>query len=382
MILGIDASSIRAGGALNHLSELLANSPQPHGFSRVIVWGGRETLANIKEHPWLEKSHQPRLDQHLVFRMLWQVHSLTRLAREAKCDVLFVPSGSYIGAFRPMVTFHQNLLPFEFRELKRFGYSLQTLKGLMLRWTQGRTFRRADGVIFLTEHARDVVMQVIGSTAGLTATIPHGVDPRFCAPPRQQFAIDHYSASRPFRLLYVSTVTFYKHHWHVVEAVARLRAEGVPIALDLVGPEQRRPMTRLRAAMHQFDPAGEFVRYIGPVAHEELHRCHLGADAFVFASSCETFGQVVTEAMSCGLPIACSNRSSMSEFLGDAGVYFDPENPQDIARAIRDLVDSPQRRASLAQAAFDRAQAYSWHRCASETLAFLANVANRTGASC
>ena len=65
----------------------------------------------------------------------------------------------------------------------------------------------------------------------------------------------------------------------------------------------------------------------------------------------------------------------MPELVGDAGLYFDPEDPEDIARALRELVESAPRRDSLARAAFERAQTYSWSRCAEETLEFLATAA-------
>ena len=84
---------------------------------------------------------------------------------------------------------------------------------------------------------------------------------------------------------------------------------------------------------------------------------------------------ILLEGMASGLPIACSNRGPMPEVLSDAGVYFDPENEDDIARALRELIDSPELRTRLAKASFERVQAYSWRRCASETFGFLANIA-------
>jgi glycosyltransferase involved in cell wall biosynthesis len=214
----------------------------------------------------------------------------------------------------------------------------------------------------------------------VTRVIPHGIDSRFRASPRVQEPIERYSAARPFRLLYVSIVNVYKHQWHVVEAVARLRAQGLPVVLELVGPAYGPALARLRETMHRLDPSGEAVEYVGPIAYEELHRRYRDADLFVFASSCETFGQIVTEAMSCGLPIACSNRAAMPELLGDAGVYFDPENPHDIACALRELINSPLRRETVAHAAFERARDYSWQKCASDTLQLLADaaIAHRT----
>lgn len=378
MILGIDASNIRAGGGVTHLVELLrAARPETAGFTRVVLWGGRQTLARVDDRPWLVKSHQPLLDRSLPLRTFWQGARLSRLAHGARCDVLFVPGGSYLGTFRPMVTFNQNLLPFDIRELRRFGFSWTLLRGLLLRTTQGRTFRHADGVIFLTRHAADTVRDVIGRSGGASAIIPHGVDPRFDAPPRVQLPLDRYSPERPFKLLYVSVVNAYKHQWHVVDAVARLRAEGLPVTLELVGPGYGQATARLQEAMRRHDPEGAFVRYAGAIDYNELHARYHEADLFVFASSCETFGQIVTEAMASGLPVACSNRAAMPELLGDAGVYFDPENPHDIACALLELINSPRKREQAARDAFLQARQYSWGKCADQTFAFLAAAARR-----
>jgi nucleoside-diphosphate-sugar epimerase len=76
--------------------------------------------------------------------------------------------------------------------------------------------------------------------------------------------------------------------------------------------------------------------------------------------------------MASGLPIACSNRGPMPEVLRDAGVYFDPEKPTEIAEAIRKLIEYPALRTEKAEAAFERARAFTWERCADETFGFLA----------
>jgi glycosyltransferase involved in cell wall biosynthesis len=373
MILGIDASNIRAGGGLTHLVELLrAANPLAHGFSQVWVWSGQSTLNCIADRPWLVKSHDVLLDSSLPFRTFWQTFKLSRQARMAGCCVLFVPGGSYAGDFQPMVTFSQNLLPFEKREMWRYGWSRIIFKMMLLRWTQAYSFRHAAGLIFLTHYAKDVVMRLIKTAPGKTAIIPHGVDARFFGPPRQQMPISRYSVDRPFRILYVSIIDMYKHQWHVAEAVAQLRKSGFPVVLELTGPAYPPALKRLRQTLGAIDPNGDFVRYTGVVPHTELHSRYAQADLGLFASSCETFGQILVEMMSAGLPIACSNRSAMPELLGDAGVYFDPERPIDIAHALRTLINSPDLRAKLAKASYERVHAYSWQRCADETFGFLA----------
>lgn len=378
MRLGIDAANIRAGGGVTHLVELLrAADPLAYGFSQVTVWSAKATLDRIEDRPWLVKSHQPMIERGLLQRVFWQRFKLSRLARESACTVLFVPGGSYAGDFHPMVTMSQNLLPFEWRELRRYGWTWITLKMLLLRWTQSQTFRQANGLIFLTQYAQNEVMRVVNTTVGQTTIIPHGIDGRFASSPREQRAISRYSLDHPFRILYVSIIDVYKHQWHVAEAVAKLRECGLPVVLDLVGPANSRALERLRQTLDRVDPAGKFVSYSGPVPHAELHARYALTDLFLFASSCETFGQILVEAMSSGLPIACSKRSAMSELLGDAGMYFDPEDSSDIYHAVRELIESPELRARLANASFERAQLYSWRRCADETFKFLAEMVRR-----
>jgi glycosyltransferase involved in cell wall biosynthesis len=376
VIAGIDASNIRGGGGVTHLVEVLrAARPQMAGFSQVIVWAGSTTLRLIEDRPWLVKCHQPTLDRSLFHRALWQRLSLQTLARSARCDILFVPGGSYAGSYRPVVTMSRNLLPFESSEFKRFGWSWAAARLRLLRVAQTGTLRRADGVIFLTRYAQDVVTRAIGAASGKAIIIPHGIDSRFCQDPKAQLPIDQFDLDRPMRLLYVSIVDLYKHQWHVAEAVSQLRKSGIPIVLNLVGPAYPPALKRLNRALRRLDPGAEFISYVGAVPHSQLHTQYAQADLCVFASSCENMPNILLEGMASGLPIACSKRGPMPEVLGDAGVYFDPESAADIGQALRQLIDSPPLRTKLARSSFDRAHIYSWNRCASETFEFLAQVA-------
>lgn len=378
MIIGIDASNIRGGGGVTHLVELLrAADPKAHEFSQIILWSGQCTLNKIEDRSWLVKMHSRSLEKDLFHRTLWQRFQLSNMARSAGCDVLFVPGGAFGGDFEPMVTMNRNLLPFEGRELWRYGLSWMTLKMLLLRRAQSRTLRKADGVIFLTRHAKNIVNDVVRVNPGKSTTIPHGVNKRFVMAPREQLAIDNYTLDRPFRILYISTVDRYKHQWQVAKAVAQLRESGLPVALDLVGPSHSFALMKLHETMAEVDPKGKYISYLGALTYETVHTHYVNADLKVFASSCEAFAQILLEAMSAGLPIACSNLSSMWELLGDAGQYFDPENPDDIAKAIRQMIESPELRAQKAKMAFSRAQEYTWQRCANETFGILKKVTKK-----
>src|SRR3954447_3470734 len=146
MRIGIDASNLRSGGSLTHITELLsAARPEPHGIDRIFVWGGREVLSRLPRRRWLEAVYEPMLDGTLTARAFWQKTKLTRSVRAAACDLLFVPGGTYLGGFRPFVTMSRNMLPFDLSQLRLFGKSPRALKFLLLRFAQMRTFRKAAG---------------------------------------------------------------------------------------------------------------------------------------------------------------------------------------------------------------------------------------------
>lgn len=375
MILGIDAFNISTGGGVTHLAELLgAADPSVHGFTRVIIWSSTRTLEKIGDREWLTKASDPLLNQGLLYRVYWNRFRQRKLANEIKCDVVFLPGGSDESGFTPTVTMSQNLLPFEWDELRRYGCDSYTIKLLFLRWAQYRTFQKSQGVIFLTNYARRVVTQVTGELRGECPIIPHGINPRFMRPPRQQRPLCDFTESRPCRVLYVSIVDVYKHQWHVAEAVAMLKEEKIPIILELVGPPAK-GIQQLRRAMERLDPAGTFLIHRGAVPYENLDSIYATADICVFASSCENMPNILLEGMAAGLPMACSRKGPMPEVLGDAGVYFEPEDPRSIAQALRELINSHDLRACLAQAAFVRAKSFSWKRCADDTFGFFARIA-------
>ena len=374
MIVGIDASNIRAGGGITHLVQTLAAAePARAGVHLVRVWAGRDTLACLPERTWLEPVHVPVLDRHAAARAFWQYAVLPRVARRA-CDVLFAPGGRIGFATVPTVVVSQNMLPFEPNESARYGrLGTAALRFRALRVSQGDSFQRADGVIFLTRYARDAITSQLRRPPRLSAIIPHGIEERFRREPPAQAPLSSFTRERPFRWLYVSVLGPYKHHDAIAAAVARLRRRGLPVELDLIGPPGDEPSNRrLREALAREDPDGTFIRWRGAMPHRKLHEAYFAADGFVFASSCENMPNILIEAMASGLPIACSNRGPMPEVLQEAGGYFDPERIDSVTSALYGLLSDETKRARIALRAHALAAEFTWKRTASETFAFLA----------
>jgi glycosyltransferase involved in cell wall biosynthesis len=377
IVVGIDASRNRSGGAITHLVGLLGGTdPRAHGIDAVHVWSYGARLDALPEADWLVKHNPSALERSLPHQVLWQWRRLPDEARAAGCDILLNTDAGSVCRFRPAVVMSRDMLSYEPGEMQRFGFSRAWVRLLLLRWLQASSIRRAEGVIFLTEYAARVIGRVTGPLAR-TAIIPHGVGEAF----REAAARRQPGANGPLRCLYISNVELYKHQWMVVRALGELRQRGRDLSLQLVGGGAGAAQRRLEAELARTDPRGEFVTWSGPVSHGGLPSVLAAADLFIFASSCENMPNTLVEAMASGLPIACSDRGPMPEVLRDAGLYFDPEDAGSIATAVDRLAVDPALRERLARAAAGLARQYSWTRCAQQTWTFLGATCNAVGAT-
>ncbi len=110
------------------------------------------------------------------------------------------------------------------------------------------------------------------------------------------------------------------------------------------------------------------VRFLGPVAGEELPLLYAAATAFIFPSLYEGFGLPALEAMASGVPVACSRAPGLSEVAGEAALLFDPASVDEMADAILCLGTDAAVRAQLRRLGTERAAAFSWQKTAQLTL--------------
>jgi len=92
------------------------------------------------------------------------------------------------------------------------------------------------------------------------------------------------------------------------------------------------------------------------------------AKIFVYPSFFEGFGFPPLEAMACGIPTAVSNRSSLPEVVGDSAIMFDPQNTDEIALAIKDILEDSNLREALVERGLRRAKLFDWSKTADEFL--------------
>ncbi len=107
---------------------------------------------------------------------------------------------------------------------------------------------------------------------------------------------------------------------------------------------------------------------------QDLAALYMNAAVFLYPSLYEGFGIPLVEAMSMGCPVACSNSSSMPEIAGEGAVYFDPTDVGGMAHTIEEALNSSTVRERMITAGRDRAQHFSWDRCANLTRSVYLNL--------
>jgi glycosyltransferase involved in cell wall biosynthesis len=110
------------------------------------------------------------------------------------------------------------------------------------------------------------------------------------------------------------------------------------------------------------------VVFAGPVAEGDLPALYSGATLFVFPSLYEGFGLPVLEAMACGVPVVCSNTSSLPELAGDAALLADPSDVDALAATMSQALAGEDLRQEMRQKGMAQAARFSWERTARETL--------------
>lgn len=212
--------------------------------------------------------------------------------------------------------------------------------------------RRARAVITASRASEARLLRLRPQLRGRVSVVPLGVSARFspqAGPPPKSL--------EPGYLLYVGTNKPHKNVRRLVEAFLEARLK---VPLVLAGhPDPRYPWSSAIPAR-----ARERVIALGDVEEAELPGLYRHAAGLATLSLDEGFGLPVLEAMACGTPVMASARGALPEVVGEAGILVDPEDFAACVEELRRLAASP----SPDDRARQRAAAFSWQRCAEQTL--------------
>lgn len=233
----------------------------------------------------------------------------------------------------------------------------------------------ADGILAISEFTRRSILDRFPVPEEKIAVAPLGLNPLLAVDvPAAVLEKTRRKHGLPERfILFVGAVEKRKNLVNLLDALARVRRAGEPVDLVLAGREGE-ASAEVGAAVERFG-LGPAVRMLGYLPDAEVRDLYRLARLFVFPSLCEGFGLPLLEAMAAGLPSAVSRTGALPEVGGDAAAYFEPEDPEDIARVLIELLGNEPKRRELAERGRRRASGFSWAETARRTLAFYERTA-------
>jgi glycosyltransferase involved in cell wall biosynthesis len=301
---------------------------------------------------------------HARRRVQWVLGEQTLLplmAGRAKVDLVhsLASTAPLWGRFRRVVTVHDLIYA-------RFPEAHAGLREKGMRVLVPSAVRRSHRVIADSLSTREDLIDLLGLPAGRIDVVPLGL-----GAVRRAEALAEEDVRERLRLqgrrvvLSLSAKRPHKNLRALISALARIPAGDRPVLVLAGYPTEHERQLRARAQTLGLD---DDVRFPGWLSDAEVEGLWAIADAFVFPSLYEGFGLPVLEAMARGVPVACSNASSLPEVAGDAALLFDPHDEAAIADALERLLRDPALAERLAAAGRVRVREFTWERTARATI--------------
>ena len=230
-----------------------------------------------------------------------------------------------------------------------------------------RSVNRADRVLADSEATRTDLITHLGTPPDKVDVLYGGVDPRFRPEPepreRERLQDRYDIGDRPY-VLAVGTLQPRKNYVRLIRAFSQLTNQQPPQLLIAGGRGWLHENIFAEAEKHS-----DRVHILGFVDDADLPALYRNATLFAFPSLYEGFGFPVLEAMACGVPVVCSNASSLPEVAGDAALLIEPSNTDELAAAMARALEDTDLRRDMVARGFVHAAQFTWERAARQLLA-------------
>lgn len=370
------ALSARRGGGQTYIRNIVSGFPRGEGHTLAIISAAK--IEGIPEHPDVEWISAPAWTLNPILRILFGTIWFRFLwDRRKEFDIVYFAGGSFdfpvVPRTKRAVAF-RNMLPFDRDSRKLYPIGWNRLRHWLLEFVQGRAFRQADLVIFISRYARDVIDHLIGVDERRSVIIPHGAT-------RTTGTLDPALAARlpACFVLYLSMLEVYKSQVELVEAWALMRAtRPTGEKLVLAGPVVSAYGLEVERAIERLGVRDEVV-LLGNVPADQVSDLASRSVINVFMSKCENCPNILLELLIVGRPLLVADRQPMPELGGPGLAYVDPGDARSIAAGLVSLLDDPRRAAEVARAASERSHRYSWDDTARHTWQALIACAENKG---
>jgi O-antigen biosynthesis protein len=202
----------------------------------------------------------------------------------------------------------------------------------------------ADAAVVHSRFAARELAQPTGFPAERTQVLGLALDTQHFrpGPPRRRFR-DELGLRQATVLLFVGRLAPNKRVPVLVEALARLHDLEPPVHAVVVGNTSDTYQEEARRCRERADQLGvaDRLHFFGRLSDEDLRDAYRSADVFVMPSRHEGFCLPVVEAMACGLPVVAARAGALPETVSDAGLTFEPDDADDLARQVRRVLHAP-----------------------------------------
>jgi|HubBroStandDraft_3_1064219.scaffolds.fasta_scaffold03233_2 glycosyltransferase involved in cell wall biosynthesis len=330
---------------------------------RFTAFINREAAA-AKDGPWGEILPAVTVPVNARNRVQWvrgEQMLLPRLAARAGVDLVhsLASTAPAWGRFRRVVTVHDLIYA-------RFPEAHSGIRDRGMRVLVPLAVRRSARVIVDSHSTQRDLVELLKTPRERIDVAPLGLGMvKRCAPtgPAELRAALELGERRV--ALSLSAKRPHKNLLALIGALARIPASRRPLLVIPGYPTWHEAQLREHAAALG---VREDVRFLGWLSGEQLEGLWGVADLFVYPSLYEGFGLPVLEAMARGVPVACSNASSLPEVAGDAALLFDPREEPAIGAAIERLLSDEAEAERLRARGIERAREFTWERTARVTL--------------
>src|SRR5437588_3419245 len=304
-----------------------------------------------------------------IEKLVWEQFTGPAAARRAGVDLLHVPyfAPPLFQRTPTVVTIH-DVIPLRL-PLYRAGTKVEAYMRLV-----ARAAHKATLIITISQHAKQDIMNALHIPAERIRVIYEAAGDEY-TPVTDASTLERvrtrYGLGEHY-ILYLGGLDQRKNVPQLVRAFAHLQQQLNDPSLQLLisgNPDKLHgplfPDPRPVAA--NLGMTGQILyRFI---EEEDKPAIYSGASLFVFPSLYEGFGLTPLEAMSCGAPVICSNRTSLPEVVGDAAITIDPDDTQAMVEAMRSVLTNSELQADLRARSLKRATLFNWRKTATETVA-------------
>jgi len=369
MRIGVDLSAIQSTKSgvdwythrvIQEMLDLLAPDEQICLFSNRET--GFESEAAVRPNVSVFRSS-------FTYQEPWRQFVLPLLLRQHRIDVCFFTNFVLsVAASCPMVLTIHDL---SFRLFPR-THSLRNV--IWARSLVPVSTRRSSHIIAVSNNTKLDLVRVMNVPSNKVTVVHEGAPDEFNPKPTadDEEAMAHYGLIKPY-VLFVGTLEPRKNLNFLIRSFDQVAKTRPDVHLVLSG--RRGWMAQaIFDELERRDLLGR-VHITGYVRERYLPALYRQASAFVYPSLYEGFGLPPLEAMSSGTPVIVSRSSSLPEVVGDAGLYVNPLDTAELAKAMESILSDPELAASLREKGLHRATQFSWKKAAQQTLEILRDAA-------